>query len=147
MAELNDRRLNKVNLRREFFRVTPAEVPLRRGLAATMGGRGVSATTIRMAVTPGSSQAMQSMAYIIRCMGEELYDIELEPAVEAWLDTLSDRDHAAVEAAVERLAQFGDRMPYGHARDLGDGLWELRFDIAHHSVRLTYWPRGAGRCC
>ncbi|WP_103961629.1 type II toxin-antitoxin system RelE/ParE family toxin [Nonomuraea solani] len=41
--------------------------------------------------------------------------------------------------AVERLAQFGDRMPYGHARDLGDGLWELRFDIAHHSVRLTYW--------
>ncbi|MEU4233890.1 type II toxin-antitoxin system RelE/ParE family toxin [Nonomuraea sp. NPDC026600] len=68
-------------------------------------------------------------------MCEELYDIELEPAVEAWLDTLSDRDHAAVE----RLAEFGDRMPYGHARDLGEGLWELRFDIAHHSVRLTYW--------
>jgi putative component of toxin-antitoxin plasmid stabilization module len=70
---------------------------------------------------------------------ERLYDIELEPGVEAWLETLSDRDHAAVEAAVARLAEFGDRMPYGHARDLGDGLWELRFDIAHHSVRLTYW--------
>jgi hypothetical protein len=42
--------------------------------------------------------------HILRCMSEGLYDIELEPAVEAWLDTLSDRDHAAVEAAVERLA-------------------------------------------
>ncbi|WP_326631478.1 helix-turn-helix transcriptional regulator [Nonomuraea fuscirosea] len=30
-------------------------------------------------------------------MSEELYDIELEPVVEAWLGTPSDRDHAAVE--------------------------------------------------
>jgi hypothetical protein len=81
---------------------------------------------------------------MLSCISEELYDIEREPAVEAWLDTLSDRDHAAVE----RLAEFGDRMPYGHARDLGDGLWELRFDIAHHSVASpTGWPRTAGRCC
>ncbi len=35
-AELNDRRLNKVNLRREFFHATPAEV---RGLLQKIAGQ------------------------------------------------------------------------------------------------------------
>src|SRR5262245_54804870 len=43
----------------------------------------------RMVGRRSMNLVMQSLTYILGGMAEELYDIELEPAVEAWLDTLS----------------------------------------------------------
>jgi len=69
------------------------------------------------------------------------WDIEIEPEVRHWLDSLSDRDYLQAEHAAERLLDAPTTLGEPYARHLGDGLRELRFWLGHdgHAVRLTYW--------
>jgi hypothetical protein len=69
----------------------------------------------------------------------ELYDIELEPEVEAWLETLSKTDFAKIDQLVGMLAERAETLDEPHSRHLGGGLRELRRELEHESVRITYW--------
>jgi hypothetical protein len=65
----------------------------------------------------------------------DLYTIELEPEVHAWLETLAKPDYRAVERFADRLAVDGPTLPFPLASHLGDGLRELRIG----AMRVTYW--------
>ncbi|MFD4482103.1 type II toxin-antitoxin system RelE/ParE family toxin [Streptomyces sp. NPDC058471] len=73
-------------------------------------------------------------------MSDQLWVIEIEPQVRDWLERLSTADHDKVEAAVDfRLLPdpLKARMP--GAKPLGDGVWELRFDLGDSTMRIPYW--------
>jgi hypothetical protein len=65
----------------------------------------------------------------------DLYTIEVEPEVRAWLETLAPAEYRAVERFADRLAADGPALPFPLASHLGDGLRELRIG----AVRVTYW--------
>ncbi|MGP4010291.1 type II toxin-antitoxin system RelE/ParE family toxin [Streptomyces sp. NPDC002814] len=65
----------------------------------------------------------------------DLYTIEVEPEVRAWLEMLSPSDYRAVERFADRLATDGPTLPFPLASHLGDGLRELRIG----AFRVTYW--------
>lgn len=65
----------------------------------------------------------------------DLYTIEIEPEVRAWLETLALPDYRAVERFADRLATDGPALPFPLASHLGDGVRELRIG----SFRVTYW--------
>lgn len=65
----------------------------------------------------------------------DLYMIEIEPEVRAWLETLPIADYRAVERFADRLAANGPTLPFPLASHLGDGLRELRIG----AIRVTYW--------
>jgi hypothetical protein len=82
-------------------------------------------------------------------MGES-WELEIEPEVRHWLDTLSARDYLQAEHAAERLLDAPTTLGEPYSRHLGDGLRELRFAVGHdgNAIRLTYWlARAAGLCC
>ncbi|GAA2918498.1 type II toxin-antitoxin system RelE/ParE family toxin [Streptomyces erythrogriseus] len=66
---------------------------------------------------------------------KDLYVIEVEPEVRAWLETLPLPDYRAAERFADRLATEGPALPFPLASHLGDGLRELRIG----PVRVTYW--------
>lgn len=71
-------------------------------------------------------------------MSDVAWSIELEPEVEAWLESLPIASFATVVPHIERLALrgSGSRMPA--SRSLGDGLFELRFDLDRVAWRISY---------
>lgn len=70
---------------------------------------------------------------------------ELEPEVQKWLDGLTSAELATVAFHVDRLAERGStlRMPY--SRSLGEGIFELRFDVGRVARRITFFFPSAGR--
>jgi len=60
-----------------------------------------------------------------------LWSIELEPEVERWLESLPAGQSATVASRIEYLAEHAAliRMPRSRSRSLGEGLFELRFDL------------------
>ena len=71
--------------------------------------------------------------------------VELEPEVEAWIDSLSVREFALVLAHVERLAERSSQLRMPASRALGERLYELRFDLSRVAWRITYCFAGPGR--
>lgn len=71
--------------------------------------------------------------------------VELEPEVEQWLEQLPATAFASTAFQVDRLADKGAalRMPY--SRSLGDGLFELRFDLGRVAQRVTFFFPGDRR--
>ena len=67
------------------------------------------------------------------------WSVELEPEVEHWLDRLVVTEFAAVLPHIERLAERGSQLRMPASRALGDGLFELRFDIGRVAWRITYF--------
>jgi hypothetical protein len=67
------------------------------------------------------------------------WSVELEPEVERWLDQLAAIEFAAVLPHVERLVGRGNELRMPASRALGDGLFELRFDIGRVTWRITYF--------
>ncbi|MEV0639646.1 type II toxin-antitoxin system RelE/ParE family toxin [Streptomyces sp. NPDC050619] len=65
----------------------------------------------------------------------DLYTIEIEPEVRAWLEKLARADYRAVERSADRLATDGPALPFPLASHLGDGVRELRIG----AFRVTYW--------
>jgi hypothetical protein len=70
---------------------------------------------------------------------DDLYVIELEPEVRAWLEFLPDSHHRKVEEYVELLATLGPQTPMPFARPLEDGVYELRPTLGGVNTRVTYW--------
>jgi hypothetical protein len=58
-----------------------------------------------------------------------MWSVELEPEVEQWIDALNVTEFAVVLVHVERLADRGNVLRMPASRALGDGLFELRFDL------------------
>lgn len=68
-----------------------------------------------------------------------MWTVELESEVEQWMDRLSVAEFAATLPHVERLADRGNQLRMPASRSLGEGLFELRFDLARVSWRITYF--------
>ena len=67
------------------------------------------------------------------------WTIELEPEVEEWLDALTPIDFATVLPHVERLAERGSALRMPASKPLGEGLFELRFDLARAAWRIPFF--------
>jgi hypothetical protein len=67
------------------------------------------------------------------------WDVEIEQEVQTWLDSLDTIAFEVVETHIDLLAEFGAALRMPHSRSLGDGLFELRFDMARRAWRITYW--------
>jgi hypothetical protein len=68
-----------------------------------------------------------------------LYDVELEPEVRSWLESLSEREYAKVEAACDLLAEFPETLGEPYTRHLSGKVRELRFHLDRIQARITYW--------
>jgi len=67
------------------------------------------------------------------------YLIELEPEVREWLDTLSLKDYAKVEAMADILADQAETLGEPYSRHLSGKTRELRFHLERSAVRISYW--------
>ncbi|MFH8450936.1 type II toxin-antitoxin system RelE/ParE family toxin [Streptomyces fungicidicus] len=69
----------------------------------------------------------------------DLYNVEIEPEVRAWLESLPVRHYRKVERMVMLLADDPASLGEPHARHLGDGVRELRPTLDGTAFRITYW--------
>ncbi len=67
------------------------------------------------------------------------WEVELEPEVADWLASLDVRAFEVAEAHIDLLAEYGSALRMPHSRTLGEGLFELRFDLNRRSWRIAYW--------
>ena len=58
-----------------------------------------------------------------------LWSIELEPEVERWLESLPAGQFATVASRIEYRAEHAALIRMPRSRSLGEGLFELRFDL------------------
>lgn len=65
--------------------------------------------------------------------------IELEPEVRDWLETLSLKDYAKVEAMADILADQAETLGEPYSRHLSGKTRELRFYLERNAVRISYW--------
>lgn len=69
----------------------------------------------------------------------QLYEVEVEPEVRAWLESLSDRDFGRVDFQVGLLAEHAQTLGEPYSRHLGGKVRELRFSLLRQQTRVTYW--------
>lgn len=69
----------------------------------------------------------------------ELYAIEIEPEVRAWLESLPLKHFLKIDEYVGLLAQYATTLGEPYSRHLGDGLRELRPTLDGAAMRITYW--------
>jgi hypothetical protein len=74
-----------------------------------------------------------------------MWTVELEPEVEKWMLALPMSQFSLVLPLVERLAEIGNQMSFPHSKSLGAGLFELRFNNANQTWRITYYFASARR--
>ena len=68
-----------------------------------------------------------------------MWSIETEPEIEEWLTGLTNTEFARITPHLERLAERGNNLRMPVSRSLGDGLFELRFDLGRRAMRITYY--------
>ena len=68
-----------------------------------------------------------------------MLEVEVEPEVEDWIDSQSDVTYATVLVQVDRLERMGSTIREPWSKALGDGLYELRFDIDKVAWRISYY--------
>ncbi|MFC4374006.1 type II toxin-antitoxin system RelE/ParE family toxin [Nocardia halotolerans] len=66
-------------------------------------------------------------------------EVELEPEVDAWFDSLVQSDQETAVFYVDLLAHQGALLGEPYTRQLQGKLRELRFHLDRQSVRITYW--------
>ncbi|MGW3348995.1 type II toxin-antitoxin system RelE/ParE family toxin [Nonomuraea rubra] len=66
-------------------------------------------------------------------------EVELEPEVDEWFDTLRQEDQETVAFYVDLLAARGVLLGEPYTRQLRGKLRELRFHLQQEAVRITYW--------
>ncbi|MBI2709357.1 MAG: type II toxin-antitoxin system RelE/ParE family toxin [Actinobacteria bacterium] len=71
--------------------------------------------------------------------------LELEPEVEEWLGGLAAGEFGTVAFHLDRLVERGAQLRMPHSRALGEGLFELRFDLGRVAQRITYFFAGGDR--
>jgi len=72
-------------------------------------------------------------------------EVELEPEIYDWFDTLDQNDKETAAFYVDLLAERGVLLSEPYTRQLRGKLRELRFHLARQSVRITYWVAGDRR--
>lgn len=70
-----------------------------------------------------------------------LHELELEPEVRDWLDSLSDSDYKRADEVCGMLAEKGTSLGGPWSDHLDGEVWELRLRLAQVAVRVTYWCR------
>jgi len=73
-----------------------------------------------------------------------LHELELEPEVCDWLNSLSDSDYKRVDEVCGMLAGKGTSLGGPWSDHLEGQVWELRLRLAWVAVRVTYWCRPDG---
>jgi hypothetical protein len=73
------------------------------------------------------------------------WPIELESEVEEWLDSLPVGLFATAASRTEHLAEHGASVCMPRSKPLGDGLFELRSDLAQNAQRITFFFPGGRR--
>jgi phage-related protein len=73
------------------------------------------------------------------------WSVELEPEVQTWLESLSVAEFATAAFQLDRLADRGAQLRMPHSRSLGEGLFELRFDLGRVAQRVTFFFPGEAR--
>lgn len=66
-------------------------------------------------------------------------EVELEPEVDEWFDSLSQEDQETAVFYVDLLAERGVLLGEPYTRQLCGKLRELRFHLSREAVRITYW--------
>jgi phage-related protein len=69
----------------------------------------------------------------------DLHEVEIEPEVREWLESLSDRDFGRVDFLVGLLAEQAETLGEPYTRHLGGKVRELRFRLLRQQTRVTYW--------
>ncbi|MEI6403436.1 MAG: type II toxin-antitoxin system RelE/ParE family toxin [Actinomycetota bacterium] len=102
-----------------------------------------SATPSAACSGPTNCKAITADRWSVGSRGDIIFDVmwsvELEPEVEQWMRGLTVHDFASVLPHVERLAERGNLLRMPASRALGDGLFELRFDVLRVAWRITYF--------
>jgi len=66
-------------------------------------------------------------------------EVELEPEVDEWIDSL-DEDSQAVDAFyLDLLEEHGVLLDQPYTKQLDGKLRELRFHLERGAIRVTYW--------
>jgi hypothetical protein len=70
----------------------------------------------------------------------EQWTVLVSKEVAEWYATLTPRDRQVTDRMIGLLQEEGNRLRMPHSRSLGDGLFELRFELARGTVnqRITY---------
>jgi hypothetical protein len=68
----------------------------------------------------------------------DLYQVEVEPEVRSWLESLSDRDFGRVDFLVGLLAEHAETLGEPYKRHLDGKVRELRFHLLRQQTRVTY---------
>jgi len=68
-----------------------------------------------------------------------LYEVEVEPEVRSWLDSLSDRDFGRIDFLVGLLAERAETLAEPYTRHLDGKVRELRFHLLRQQTCVTYW--------
>ena len=68
-----------------------------------------------------------------------MMEVELETEVEEWIDSLTDANYATLLVQIDRLERMGAAIREPWSKSLGDGLYELRFDIDREAWRIAYF--------
>ncbi|MEU0873995.1 type II toxin-antitoxin system RelE/ParE family toxin [Nocardia brasiliensis] len=66
-------------------------------------------------------------------------EVELEPEVVEWFDSLGQDDQETVIFYVDLLAERGVLLDEPYTRQVNGKLRELRFYLSREAVRITYW--------
>ncbi|WP_228798854.1 type II toxin-antitoxin system RelE/ParE family toxin [Nocardia cyriacigeorgica] len=69
----------------------------------------------------------------------DMFDIEVEPEVRAWLESLSDEHYGRAMYRAEMLAESAGTLGEPYSRHLDGKVRELRFSLDGRPVRITYW--------
>ena len=72
-------------------------------------------------------------------VGMERWEVETEPEVTDWLASLPDGAFIAASGHIDLLAEYGNTLREPHTKALGGGLFELRFDLARRSWRISFY--------
>lgn len=66
-------------------------------------------------------------------------EVELEPEMVEWIDSLGQHDQETVAFNIDLLAARGVHLGEPYTRQLCGRLRELRFHLGGGSVRISYW--------
>lgn len=66
-------------------------------------------------------------------------EVELEPEVDQWFDTLDQQGQETAVFYVDLLTERGVLLGEPYTRQLRGKLRELRFHLDRQSVRISYW--------
>lgn len=66
-------------------------------------------------------------------------EVELEPEVDEWIDSLDQHGQETVAFYIDQLAIRGVLLGEPYSRQLSGKLRELRFHLGGEAIRITYW--------